>query len=465
MSASENIDFSAIRTHTILLPHGLGFNKMVPRKTGSRLRLAGLPPAKVIQAGAVTITLSHPEQRAQLSDLIPAIAARTAIVGDPTFDRLRASRDLRTRYRDAFGTGDRTLVVVASTWGRDSVIGRWPSLPARLLAALPADSYQVAVVLHPNIWTYYGRFQIESWLSEALNAGLVLVGPESGWHAALIAADQVISDHGSLALFTAGLDIPLLLAGSTVETVAGTPIDALTAAAEFLCPDGDLRQQVDDARKRHMPGQYEHITDRVFGHHGDAGLNVQRLIYGRLGITPLNRSSSLSRIPVPDIRVRAITAFVAGTAEIRDATLSIERVPAAVWHHRDHSEYGDFHVVAAESERDPRILERAAVITSDLLHDPAAAIVWAEAMLAHYPGARIAVAATRFGCIAVSRNGTAVEARAHDADSGYRQVIASAIYCYLITSDHSDLDVTIRVGATAIAVSFKVSRRDGPVAR
>jgi hypothetical protein len=41
----------------------------------------------------------------------------------------------------------------------------------------------VALILHPNVWARYGRMQIESWLAEAMNAGLMLVPPWDGWRA------------------------------------------------------------------------------------------------------------------------------------------------------------------------------------------------------------------------------------------------------------------------------------------
>ncbi|WP_225729167.1 MULTISPECIES: hypothetical protein [unclassified Nocardia] len=455
LTASENIDFSALRAHTILLPHGLGFNKYVPN--GKALRLAGLPPHSAIRAGKVTISLSHREQREQLAAIGPDIAPATEVVGDPTLDRLRASRPLRALYREAFGTGDRTLIVIASTWGEHSAIARWRTLPVRLLSDLDADAYQVLLVLHPNIWSRYGRLQIEVWLSAALAAGLILMPPESGWHAALIAADQVITDHGSLGLFAAALDKPLLMAGGTAETVTGTPVAALTEAAEELRPGDDLVRQLDDARKRHVPGQFDDITDRVFDRVGEATRNIQRLIYRRLGITAPAHTSSLTRIPVPHCVLRTVTGYVVRTAPIDDATLTLQRIPASVWHRRADPDRYETHVTASETEPDPKILERAAAVTSSRTLDYPAAQVWAHATLSHHPGTRLAVTATSAGFRAVARGGAVIEADAQ-VDSAQVQLIASAMYCWLLASSPRHEDITIRAGTTSITVSFKIFR-------
>ncbi|MFJ4656806.1 hypothetical protein ACIP5Y_36555 [Nocardia sp. NPDC088792] len=453
LSASENIDFDAIDAHTVLLPHGLGFNKLVPSATGPALRLAGLPPLHVLRAGRVTVTLSHPEQREQLLAVSPEAADRTETVGDPTFDRLQASRALRDRYREALGTGDRTLVTVASTWGRQSVIGRWHGLPVQLLGALDADSYQVVLVLHPNVWAYYGAFQITVWLSSALDAGLILMPPESGWHAALIAADQVISDHGSLGLFAASLDRPLLMTGRAPETVPGTPTDELANCVPVLRPGGDLRKQLEAAREQYRAGQYAHITERVFAHVGDATRNVQHLIYRTLGLTPLEHPRLLTRIPIPHCRARSITSHVVRVTAISGPALTLERIPAAVWHYADGDECHETHVVADESESDPKIIERAAAVTRATVQDSPKAHRWARSMLSTYPGARLAVAAIPQGYLAVVRDGATVHAVTESENPREIQLLASAMYYRLIDRSLPDR-LSIHAGSSTVDVTF-----------
>src|SRR5882757_54279 len=62
IAASEQIDLHRIHTTTVVLPHGLGFNKYVPDADGPGVRLAGLPPAFALRTGRVRLVLSHPEQ-------------------------------------------------------------------------------------------------------------------------------------------------------------------------------------------------------------------------------------------------------------------------------------------------------------------------------------------------------------------------------------------------------------------
>ncbi|MFE1591955.1 hypothetical protein [Nocardia sp. NPDC058705] len=411
------------------------------------------------------MTLSHPDQHAQLAAASPHAAACTAIVGDPTYDRLLASLGLRTRYRAAFGTGDRTLVTLASTWGTESLIGRRSELPAQLLAALPVDSYQVVVVLHPNVWARYGRLQIELWLASALDAGMVLMPPESGWHAALIAADIVVSDQGSLGLFAAALDRPMLMVGPAAETVSGTPVAALAAAAPTLHPDHDLRRQLDAAVTTHRTGRYQHIADQVFADVGIAAHNVQSLIYRELGVALPAHTTPASRIPVPECDFRPVHSFVVRADRTTDAALGLVRIPAAVWQYRHADPLPETHVVAGEAEPDPKIIERAAAITHDRELDPGLGRHWARSILIDYPGARLAVARTPHGAVAALRGGMTVTAVSTSSHPHHAALIASALYCRLLDGCLDDQRITVGAGAHTMDISFTVDRADEPTSR
>ncbi|MEK8169535.1 hypothetical protein NKH77_06205 [Streptomyces sp. M19] len=171
IAASENIDLPEGRCPLLVLPHGVGFRAgagLAQRADpavgdGARLRagdgpcLAGrLPPGP---GGAVA-------RRA------PGVAGRTILTGDPCDDALRAALPAAARYRRAMGVEDgRRLVVVSSTWGPTSLLGRDPEFPARLLAALPVDAYRVAAILHPNVWAGHGGWQVRTLQAAALEAG------------------------------------------------------------------------------------------------------------------------------------------------------------------------------------------------------------------------------------------------------------------------------------------------------
>ncbi|HEX3780807.1 MAG TPA: hypothetical protein VHX38_14160 [Pseudonocardiaceae bacterium] len=454
LSASENIDFHQIHAHTVVLPHGLGFNKYVPDSNGPGTRLAGLPPEWVLRAGRATVLLSHPEQRDQLLAASPASAGHTAVVGDTELDRIQASQTLRARYRCELGTGERTLVTLASTWRRDSLLGRWRTLPLQLLGELPADLYQVCLALHPNIWSFYGEHQISLWLSAALDAGLVLIPPESGWQAALIAADQVIADHGSLGLMAAALDKPLLMNPASAETVPESPPDSLVRAAPSLVMDLPLREQLDHARATHRPGQFTSITSRVFAHTGAAAANLRSLVYAKLGLAAQSPGPSLRRIPVPTPTRRPVTSHVVLTVTAEAEELAIIRFPASAWR----NEYvADTHVVAGESEADVRLLERAAAITCDRPLTPPESRHWALSMLAANPGARVAVGGFPGDYTAIVRKVGLVRIEMSGSHPDGVSLAASTVYCCWLSGCLRDRVLTVRSGSNLVEASLTVT--------
>ncbi|UMP07033.1 hypothetical protein [Amycolatopsis sp. EV170708-02-1] len=460
LSASENIDFQNVTKHTVVLPHGLGFNKYVPDSNGEGTRLAGLPPDAVLRAGGATVVLSHPEQQRQLSAVCPASEGRTEVVGDPTLARLLASQGLRDRYRETFGTNDRTLVVLASTWRPDSLLGRWQSLPSRLLAELPADLYQVVVALHPNVWSYYGRAQISWWFSSALDAGLLLLPPDSGWQAALVAADQVIADHGSLGLFAAALDKPILHAGSSAEIVAGTPPAELLREATELDGTTPLREQLDHCRRDHRPGRFDPITDRVFAQTAEADDNLRNLIYRKLNLTAPSASSSPRRFPLPEPCLRPVMSYVVDTVAIEDGVLHLTRYPAAV---RPDRAGRETHLVADEAEPDVKILERAAVIVTDRPLDVSEARLWTASALAANPGARVAITATAQGGLAAVRGGGVVQLDMADSRRWVSSA-GSAVYCCWLSGDLRERQMVVQAGPRSTSVTLRWSLDVGEAA-
>lgn len=107
-----------------------------------------------------------------LPDLLPLLAADHWV--QMVFTVL-ASLKLREHYRQALETaGDRTPVVVTSTWS-------------------------------PYRW------QVRAWLTGCVRADLGLLPQEESWRAALVAADVVIGDYGSVTGYAAGIGVPVLL--------------------------------------------------------------------------------------------------------------------------------------------------------------------------------------------------------------------------------------------------------------
>src|SRR5260370_26306751 len=94
-----------------------------------------------------------------------------------------------------------------------------------MMRELPADSYQVAAILHPNAWHWHSPRQVRAWHAENMRRGLLLIPPEEGWRAVLAAADVIVGDHGSVTYYGASTGVPVLLAAFPSEhPPPGSPI-------------------------------------------------------------------------------------------------------------------------------------------------------------------------------------------------------------------------------------------------
>ncbi|MGX7828024.1 hypothetical protein ACTG9Q_23340 [Actinokineospora sp. 24-640] len=228
--------------NVLLLPHGAGAGK-----SRKRSRVAGPAPAPttgldrelLTRGGRVipaAIALPTEADRALLRERCPEAGPRAFIGGDVCLDRLRASLPLRAVYRRALGI-DTELVTISSTWSPESTFGRFPELYERAVRELaPA---RVAAVLHPNIWAVHGAWQVRSWLVRAIEAGLLVIPPERGWQATMVASDVVIGDHGSTSGYAAAMGVRMCLAafpdgnirGGSVADLLGRTVPRLDLSA------------------------------------------------------------------------------------------------------------------------------------------------------------------------------------------------------------------------------------------
>ena len=329
VTASENTDLGGIEAPVLVLPHGVGFHKFVHDSRGSGRRLSGSLRAPDVAGRRVLIAVSHPDQVEQLRLYYPDAADRTVVVADPVFERLRASVWFRDRYRMALGTGDRRLVVVSSTWGAQSLLGRWPDALARLLGGLPADEYQVAAVLHPNIWSGHGAWQIRTWLAEAREGGLALIAAESGWPAALVAADCVVGDHGSVSLYAAGIDRALLLAPFGDEVVPGTSLSMLGETAPRLAPDRPWSGQVGAAVAVHEAGRYWPVAQRTFAA-APVARTLRSVLYEMISLSEPAGAAAQRAFPEPFVDGNRVTSYAVYTRRPSAGEVQVRRIPAAV---------------------------------------------------------------------------------------------------------------------------------------
>ncbi|WP_053645952.1 MULTISPECIES: hypothetical protein [unclassified Streptomyces] len=383
----------------VLLPHGAGFNKTVDGDGSPRLP-SGLDPYYLLADGepwASLHALAHDEQVARLTAYCPPAAARAAVVGDPTLDRLLDARTRRDDYRAALGTGSRRLVVLTSTWGPESLLRRRPGLPGELLGLLPHDAYQFALVLHPNEYSRIGSFDLSRQLAPALRAGLVLAGPYEEWAAVLVAADAVITDHGSTALYAAALGRAVVGAyDGGHELIPGSPMARLLARAPGLSDAVDAPDVLRAAEAQDVTD----LADEAFARPGLALPRLRTELYRLMGLEP--RTAPVAPRPLPPpAAVPWLPAAFAVRADVSGRRIAVARFSPNI--------SGTVHHLAAEHPTaDRRALQSASVLwrragtasaapgptTRPASAAPAAwtAAGWTAAVQDEFPGCRTAAA-------------------------------------------------------------------------
>ncbi|MFE1320038.1 hypothetical protein [Kitasatospora phosalacinea] len=369
VSASENIGVPVGDYPVLVLPHGVGFQKFVPDSASSGTRLSGLVSDGLLTARRAWLAVSHPDQERQLAAAHPATVGRTVLVGDPCLDRLHAGLRWRERYRSSLGVepGQR-LVFLSSTWGPGSLIGRCPDLPARLLAALPSDEYRLALVLHPNVWSGHGAWQVRVVERAALAAGALLIDPTEGWQQALTASDVVVGDHGSVTLYGAALGKPVLLAAFGEEAVPGTAGHLLHRSVPLLDRSAPLRPQIDAALSGHRSELLTAVTTHAFAEQGSAFPKLRQLLYQLLELDPPPGTNGRPRAfpPVPRSGAGPATSFYVETAlASSDASpfrVSVRRYPASVSEPGEEADNVFWHLASDAEEPDTHLTDSASVL-------------------------------------------------------------------------------------------------------
>ncbi|MFF2652708.1 hypothetical protein [Streptomyces sp. NPDC058045] len=457
VTASENVDVPQSDCPVLVLPHGIGFQKLVPDSRTARTRLSGAVSDSLLETGRAWLAVSHPDQEEQLLAAHPKAGGRTLVIGDPCFDELAASLPEAASFQRALGVArGQRLVVLSSTWGPTSLLGRDPELPARLLSELPCDEYRVAAIVHPNVWSAHGTWQIRTVLAGALEAGLLLMPTVHAWRSALVAADAVIGDHGSVTLYGAALGKPVLLAAFGEDSVPGTAIGRLGRAAPRLDPREDLRGQVDSVITGHSPALHEPISRTAFAQAGQASARLRTALYRLLKLAEPGSAPPRARtLPHPDPPATDVTSWTVESTAVRGGdgqwTVAVRRYPAAVSCARGESTEVDvyLHLACDEEERDRQLTESASVL---VCRRPArttvGAIGWLRDTLSRFPGCRLAATALGKGCFLVGlADGRIVEATVTGpaVDPG---LPAAVVYTCLRAGLRWDgVFVTVRIGA------------------
>jgi hypothetical protein len=316
---------------------------------------------------AKAVVLSHAEQYSRLAESTPNALPAAVVAGDPCYDRIRASMPRRARYRDALGaTEDTTVVVVSSTWGDESLFGRYPDLLSEVLAELPIDEHIVAGILHPNTWFGHGPWQIRCWLGDCLRAGLRLVPPAQGWQQAIIAADVVIGDHGAVTGYSASIGTPTLLATfPNDDVVPGSAIWELGKTAPRLNVSAPLRAQLDHALGNFDPMRFAGVTDLTSSVPQQSAQLLRRTFYQLMNLSEPDRAALLPQFSVAGLvpeHLPVTATWVAGEL-IGPNEIRLTRWPADVSGRRGRVPDGvDVHLVVGSDHPRPTLADNAAIL-------------------------------------------------------------------------------------------------------
>lgn len=302
---------SEIHAPRIVLPHGAGYGKLAPEAPGGRRPVRrpvyGLDAQRLTRDGRVladVLVLATNAQRLILRRQCPEALTSALVAGDPCYDKLLASTHLRKLYREALRVqDDQQLVLIASTWGAQSLFARTGELLPRLLQQLDDRKFRIAALMHPGVWFGHGKRQVLSWLAECRRAGLIVLTPEVDWRAAVIGADVVVGDHGSIPVYAACARIPVLTVEDLNTDVAPFSANALLAARAPRLRLGDpVEPQLLAAADHYRDDDYKAITAAVTSQPHRAVRLLREAIYYQLGLSEPGRHRELEPVAVPETR-------------------------------------------------------------------------------------------------------------------------------------------------------------------
>jgi hypothetical protein len=294
-----------VRGPVLLVPHGGGLGQYRPWRTAAEGELVtSLDPTQLLRDGRVRadrIALTHDRELALLSEICPQAVPHAVVAGDIAFDCLVASGPYRDLYRRALGVVDkRKIILVTVTWSPRSGFGSNPALFREITRAARRDDVLVVASLHPLLWSQHGVGQVLGWLSDAIEAGLVVLAPHTDWRGAVVAADYVMPDYTSVGAFAAGTGTPVLrIPHGRQPLLPGTPVAVLAEHTPRWNPARPLLPQLHAAADAQGRGLGARIADLLTSCPGQAGAILRKAMYDLLGLTEPARAVPLSPAPLP----------------------------------------------------------------------------------------------------------------------------------------------------------------------
>ncbi|MEV6905385.1 hypothetical protein [Amycolatopsis sp. NPDC051071] len=402
IAASENDELHRLKAPVLLLPHGIGHQKRYPHQ----IVISGLNPARLVRDGHVVpsrIGLSHSNQLHYLQQNCPQAEPHAVVVGDPCHDRMLASLHRTARYRRLLDVRGRKHVVLASTWGPDSLLGSDPGLPARLLTQLPVDEYKLSLIVHPGVWAAHSPWQIRAWLSRARRAGLAVIPPQRGWQATIVSADCLISDGGSIPLYAAAAKIPVVIGSREPATVVpGSPLAELLVKAARLDPERDLSEQLDQVIASES---LTDVTEQAVEFPGKCAELLRPLLYELMGLAEPAARAAFRPTPDPVPEVMEPTTFSVEVRQHGDC-LTVRRFPGE---RAGQVAPPDRHLVAHEELSTLDELEGAAVVYCEFTGENSDFAAWAREIARRRPDAGLIAGVGVDRCLLWNTEGQIIE--------------------------------------------------------
>ncbi|WP_086661541.1 hypothetical protein [Lentzea kentuckyensis] len=285
--------------HKIKLPHGINAARSRKGPFDGEVH-HDLTRAKLMKGDEVVpsaLMLSHENELDVLAESCPPAVPRAVVAGCLSFDRMLVSRHLRRKYRRALRVRlGQKLVVVSTTWSPHSLWGTDFTFFERLRAALPSSRHRIVAVVHPFVWLQHAG-TVRSLVRKAREIGIGVLPYDEGWRAALIAADLVIGDHGSVTQYAAALGIPVLMNAKSLDNVReNSTADALAQRATLLRPGDSLLTKVREAMKA---GPALDFGDLAVSNHGQALDTVLNTCYSLLEVDSPEIPARVQELPMP----------------------------------------------------------------------------------------------------------------------------------------------------------------------
>jgi hypothetical protein len=162
--------------------------------------------------------------------------------------------------------------------------------------SLPRERYRVVAAFHPNVWCWHGRRQVLAWYEDCRQLGVRLLPPEQGWQAALVAADRIVGDHGSVTCYAAAVGVPTTLAAFPDEDVVpGSPIDMLGQMSPRLDHSVALEPQLAACASLDSTRLLARLTSRP----GQSARILRRVMYDLMDLAEPAMSPRVEPAPIP----------------------------------------------------------------------------------------------------------------------------------------------------------------------